>query len=172
MNGHWRRPDRDPAAVARALNLRAAAAEDKAAAAVQHLVDRSRALPAAEAVPVLDAVSDILDEMFRWKHAAESVEVDEARQLRQSAAIRELTAEVRRLGRDRQRAETARIVLYGWYQACVGCAAELRRRVNGDGATPSVDEVLSWLERQLPRVRDAHQKVWQDGAGRDDADRR
>ena len=115
------------------------------------------------------AVSDLIDEVDHWKDSWAAVTVDRDHKVREAMArsescsahgeeIRELKNQILYLDRDRERVEQARLVLLGWYQACVNFTTGYM----GQGAAirPSSKTVVDWMTKQLAKVHNAHHKVF------------
>ena len=174
----WRPADRNPAEVRRGLNTRADAAGIKARDAARILIryaDDDRR-PPLERDEMYGAVGDLIDEMFRWKDAWASEHVDKDRKVRAAMArsvdcgahgdeIRGLASEVTRLDKERERLDTTRLVLLGWFQQCVDLVAQYReqekRRDTGlKHQLPTAGEIIAAFDRQLPKVRDRYMRAW------------
>lgn len=157
-------PDPTPDQV-RLVEARAEAAGSKARDAARLIL---RTLPTEATVA---AVGDLLSEMQRWKDAWASECVDKDRQVRAASKLA-MDCEVHgEVIRDlEQRAafyddladanDAARIVLLGWYHSCVGFVRQVRANQSTAKPLPTADTIVTWMERQLPRVKSAHQRVW------------
>lgn len=166
-----RRIVRDADQVARLVMLTANASGMKARDAAYRLRFYLDKLPPEDRIVGLDAVADMLAEMHRWKDAWASEHVDKDRQVRAAMArsascdahgeqIRGLADQLTAVGEARGRAESGRLVMLAWYQQCVDFARIARENQKIGKALPAVEDILAWMERQLPKVHAAHQRVW------------
>lgn len=167
--------DRNPDDVRRRVSITASASGWKARDAAHHLIgalaDSGRFADLSKQLADLDAVSDLLEEMHRWKDSWANEHVDKDRQVRAAMArsadckahgeqIKELSGQLDAIDQSRDRSETCRLIMLGWYQACVTFVDHARANQRAGRALPPSDKILEWMEKQLPKVHAAHQRVF------------
>lgn len=129
------------------------------------------AVSAAEREDAVEALHKMIDETERWKDAWASEHVDKDRQVRAAMArsadctahgeeITQLQAQLAAAEARADRTEAARLVMLGWYQACVSMVAAARQGEQAGKPLPDSASITEWMEKSLPRIGRAHQKAW------------
>lgn len=168
--------DRDPTEARRRVQDTANASGMKARTAARNLMTDLDRLTPPDQLARLDAISDLLAEVHRWKDAWAAEHVDKDRQVRAAMArsaqcaehghiIAALEGQVTHVDHHQARTEAARLVMLAWYHACQDIVTAARSRERDGGELPTGAAILAWMEAQLPKVHVRHQRVFAASVG-------